>query len=151
MPRLTDQDRLDILAAWAEERGYHVELGANEIDAVHPDTRVIAISRGQTTRSAVLALAHECGHVLGWEARERFFERADGKRSRAGKVAEIECEIDAWRRGWGLSERLGLGLSRASFEREAAKWVMTYVVKAAGSPPLQRIPHHGLGDAERPR
>lgn len=136
---MTDAQRLQAICDWAADRGYHVELDTapHEPDEVDPVTKVITLSSSQTPRQKVYAALHEAGHILGYEAREFLFSDATHKitprMADRAKLAVVENELDAWRRGWRLAERLGLGLSARGFEREAAVWLMTYVRDAAAT------------------
>jgi hypothetical protein len=135
---MTDAERLQRICDWAADRGYHVELdpAPHEADEVDPVSKVIVISPSQSPRQRVYAALHEAGHILGYEAKEFLFSDAEcritPRMSARARLAVVETELDAWRRGWRLAERLGLGLSERGFEREAAVWLMTYVKGAAG-------------------
>lgn len=132
---MRDSDRLQKLCDWAADRGYLVDLHAeaHEADEVDPSTRVITISPTQTQRQKVYSLAHECGHILGFESADFLFSEPRGMASKSARnrLGIVEVELDAWRRGFRLCERLGLGLSPKGFEREACRWLMTYVRDAA--------------------
>lgn len=134
---MRDRQRLEILCDYAADKGYVVDLHAHdhEPDEVDPVTKVITISPAQTDRQKVYALAHELGHVLGYEARDFLFADAEGAikpgHSARRRLAVVENELDAWRRGWRLCERLGLGLSPRGYELEASTWLMTYCRDAA--------------------
>ncbi len=138
---MNDRERLQRICDWAADRGYHVELdpAPHEADEVDPVTKVIVLSSAQTPRQRVYAALHEAGHILGYEARDFLFSdaphRITPRMSPRSRLAVVENELDAWRRGWRLAERLELGLSARGFEKEAATWIMTYVRDAAGIPP----------------
>ncbi len=134
---MNDRERLQRICDWAHDRGYLVDLypADHEADEVDPATKVITIATGQTLRQKVWAALHECGHILGYEARDFLFSdaphRITPRMSPRSRLAVVENELDAWRRGWRLAERLELGLSARSYEKEAAIWVLTYVIDAA--------------------
>ena len=126
---MTDSDRLEALCAWAESKGWHVDFGPHEDEAIGL-TRTINIDSRRKPRQQVYALCHECGHVLDDEChRERLLPSEKYySDTQVGRIAQIECEINAWRRGWSLARRLKLGLDRRGYTRAAVNALSTYIV-----------------------
>ncbi len=117
---MTDGERLELLTAWADSKGYHVEQEPNHQVLVDHKEKVIWLDKEETLRRRVYSLLHECGHVAQEEAKAtRLFDQS--------RLWELEDEMDAWRRGWNLSQQLDLGMPLRGFRRIATECVMTYV------------------------
>ena len=132
----------NMVVRYAEDvLGYMVIEGPNHVDRCMPDVKIIKIYSLNGVESRLFALLHECGHALirrnhdSFKAKYPAHAEHDGdrrKESAAFRLSTLEEEIDAWKRGWNLAKRLGLSIDRGAWDKQRTKFLMTYVVWAAG-------------------
>ena len=145
---------MNVLEEWLNARGFEFRCERKVDDCVIFDpVRVVVINRNLSYHLRLVSLLHECGHVAIFVRRRRAgprrvagvsrreFEKDTGrcrKRSIARKIATIQEEIAAWDWGQKMAARLGIRYSRAVFERERARCLMTYVRWGAGKKKTRR-------------
>ena len=136
------QKHFDTLARWADNWGYTVVCETNADDSIDFEHKTIYINSVNWAERRYYTLLHECGHLLIEKGGESFAKTlpcplyaysTDGRTTKtdAYKISLIAEEIDAWRRGLRLADRLGLPVDRRKFDAEMAKSVMSYVEEAA--------------------
>jgi hypothetical protein len=128
---------LAAVADWCTKRG--ISIGYATLNGAggewHEDKSMILLEKRTTIRGRLITLLHECGHALidrsPSEASFRRFGAAHGAlvegASPMDKVNIVSCEIEAWKRGWGLAERLDLALSQEEYEAECVSAVRSYM------------------------
>ena len=129
------------LIGYAENTlGYTVIEGSDCVDSCKSDSKVIEIYSLNGVENRLYALLHECGHALirkNWtKFKSQYPAHADHdgdgrKESNSFKISTLEEEIEAWKRGWSLSERLNLSLNKESYNKHKNKHLMTYIKWAA--------------------
>lgn len=129
------------LIGYAENTlGYTVIEGSDCADSCKSDSKVIEIYSLNGVENRLYALLHECGHALirkNWtKFKSQYPAHADHdgdgrKESNSLKISTLEEEIEAWKRGWSLSERLNLSLNKESYNKNKNKHLMTYIKWAA--------------------
>lgn len=98
-------------------------------------TNVITISSRYSAQKQLITLLHECGHyLLGDKANDDRFKMGYAMhhdeavtKTFAHKIACVEEEFEAWHRGWRLSRRLGLSLSREAFDDLRLACLKSYI------------------------
>ncbi|HAN16499.1 MAG TPA: hypothetical protein DCP73_13260 [Chloroflexi bacterium] len=90
-------------------------------------------------------MLHECGHhLIGMkEHHQRFgmgYPQTDPAVTRTflHRVSCLEEELEAWHRGWKLSQRIGMSLNRDNFDRVRLECIRSYIKWT-----LQRSPNAG--------
>ena len=130
-----------IVKDWAIKKGYSVETSANCEDEVCFDTKKIMINSRQSLKNMVYSILHEAGHILIDINTESFLNRAsiyppiieDKRKTKSVKyrVSLISEELEAWRRGFLLSKRLGIKIDKEDYFDQMNKNVWTYIKWAA--------------------
>lgn len=111
------------LVEWASKKGYKVTFGPKKRDYIFYKLRRITICSRPSLMSQLVALLHECGHLLlnadesysrrfgrGWPAAER--EAKAEMKTATHRVQLFEEEVEAWNRGERLGRRLRLPVTR---------------------------------------
>jgi len=132
---------IDIITAWAAQRGYKV-FGKWSEDAFYDKDKEIVYSlRTKEKKNQMYSLLHECGHALAFESKgyknrfptmskRRFKTAKVNPRTNTFKVEQIVEEYDAWERGYNLACRLGIEIDKEDYNKYASRYVMSYVRKA---------------------
>ena len=121
---MNDRKRLELLTAYAEERGWHVDFDPTPEEECDPAQRLISINGAASARTQVYALLHELGHAEQPALTGRLFQ--------AGAWGELEAELDAWVRGWRIAESLSLALPPRGYQQSARGALSTYAHYCAG-------------------
>lgn len=130
----------DKVFEWAEEKNYQIVEGPDEEDACWSDVKQITIYSGQGIEKRLYSLLHECGHAL-IRSDAKNFEHSypahataelDGRKRRSDKykVSLIEEEVEAWKRGYRLANRLGLFIDEENFNKLKTKCLISYFIWA---------------------
>lgn len=135
---------ISILISWLDKKKWNVEFDYLNQDEMVPSDRQINISTRQGIEKQFYSFLHECGHLLiqsNWQRYEKDYP-ATAKmnayatvhkqfaRSPKYKVDCLAEEIEAWRRGKKLADRLGLHYNEERYNDLASKCIMSYVVWA---------------------
>ena len=134
-------EALHKLDAWGRRKRLDICKGYG-IDAYfHEERHIVYNTKIKSKKNQIYSLLHECGHALAFASKGykdnfptmhtlRFETAKVNKRRNVFKCEEIAEEWDAWKRGFNLSQRLGIDLDRADYFDYASRWVMTYIRKA---------------------
>lgn len=121
---------LDSLIVWAYEKGYHVDFTPNGDDCICNISKIIEINSSASTKKQIIRLLHECGHVLifsngskfNFIDKEKYKENTDGY-----KIYTIIEEIEAWKRGRELANRLKIPIDDVEWEKSMVSALKKYV------------------------
>lgn len=136
------EDEIEIaiekLIGWANQKGYAVKFGKKYNEEVIFDQKLIKINNAYNRLQQLYTLLHECGHIIEYRnGSTHYFKKyptankilKDGRsaRSLVGRVEVIEEEINAWRSGEKLAEKLQIEIDPTKYNKEAATWIMGYI------------------------
>ena len=133
---------LESLNQWAHLKGYTVSYSYNAEDEVSFENKTITISSRTNPEKMLYSLLHECGHLLEYNNNSDSYHKkyplaktimCDGRtrHSNQGRVETIEEEINAWKKGEKLADRLGFKMNKKVYRKYAADNVITYIDWAA--------------------
>ena len=136
---------LCILTTWLENKGWSMDISYLNRDEMIPAEKHININSRQGIEKQLYSFLHECGHLLiqtNWTKYETSYPatakmnqyatvRKQLERSPKYKVDCIAEEIEAWRRGKSLAERLGLYINEEKYNALTAECVYSYIKWAA--------------------
>jgi hypothetical protein len=125
---------LEKLVGWCGERCIDVEFVKKSLGIYIHGEKEIKISSRLKPLNQVAVLLHECGHhLVGLDDRhDRFgmgYPQTDPEVTRTfhHRLACLEEELEAWHRGWKLSQRLELNIPREEFDRVRLDCVRSYI------------------------
>jgi len=127
---------------WLHKRGYTIECSYNAEDQVLLGHKKVTISTRNSPENRLYILLHECGHLLEYNNDSPSYHKkyplsepmlmdARKKYSIRGRVEIVEEEINAWKKGEKLADRLGFKMDKERYRKYAAKQVITYIDWAA--------------------
>ena len=128
------------IVAWASKYRVGVSLAPGADDRYEPNEKMIYINSRLGAESRHYTLLHECGHLLidrHWQDFERdnpMYASSCDKRvakSKAYRVSIVAEEIEAWKRGRRLANKLGHFVDGTKFDKMISENVMTYIDWAA--------------------
>jgi hypothetical protein len=121
---------LESLIVWAINRGYHVELANQGDNCICHISKLIEINSSCSLDKQVIYLLHECGHALIFDNGSvyNFDEKRNSKKnSVAKKVFTVIEEIEAWKRGRELANRLHIPIDDEDWEKSMVKALKKYI------------------------
>ncbi len=134
----------DQLCIWLDNKGWSVDVDYCVRDEIFFTGKYITISKRQGIEKRLYALLHECGHLLiqqndtkyeesyPTQARmNQFCTNKQIERSKDYRVETITEEIEAWKRGKLLADRMGLFVEEKNFRKLANECIYSYVEWAA--------------------
>jgi|TARA_R110002020_G_scaffold72542_2_gene186625 hypothetical protein len=135
------EEGMNQLTLWLHKKGWTVDIGYLNQDEMLPSSKLINISSRQGIEKQLYSFLHECGHLLiqaNWENYEKAYPATARMyayatthkqlaRSPKYKVDCLSEEIEAWKRGKKLADRLGLYYHEGRYNDLMAKCVYTYV------------------------
>ncbi len=130
---------------WLSKKGWTMDVSYTNRDECEPATRTIFVNGRQGVEKQFYSLLHECGHLLiqqnssQYEKQYPFTAKMNTyatfhkqlEKTAKYKVDVISEEIEAWKRGKTLSDRLGLYINEEKYNTLAAECVYSYVEWAA--------------------
>jgi len=127
------------LTEYANSKGYEVlfKKSASNQDLVDPENKIIRISAGHTNEIAFYCFLHELGHIILMNNQKKYkhsygiiWDSFSGN-SLTLRITTLQEELDAWREGLKLANRLKMKVDRRKFEITKAKCIVTYLPWAA--------------------
>lgn len=113
---------LERIVRWCRRKGIEVRFSGTRSSMYSPLNRRINMSSRLRPTKQVAVLLHECGHSLVTDGsnNDRFgmgYSQADRRtwRTLEHRFTILDEEMEAWRRGWNLSRRLGLSITKDVF------------------------------------
>lgn len=128
---MTHQDALQTLEYWAYTKGYYIEFSRNGDDSVDRESKIISINTNRSEETQLYTLLHECGHILVYgsdkimdtkSVTENFSEKSNMYR-----VFTVIEEVEAWKRGLSLANRLGIAVNKDKWNRDVARALKLYM------------------------
>jgi len=127
---MTWAESLDSLTIWAVQKGYHVEFVKNGDDSVCYISKIIEVNSSSSLEKQVIHMAHECGHVLIFEHGSKFNfkdRRNEPTGTVSHKVFTLIEEVEAWKRGRDLINRLKIPIDDTLWEKSMVKALKKYI------------------------
>lgn len=130
----------DMVSLWVASKGYKVSCQTDTEDRLEFEEKTIHINSRQHAENRFYTLLHEAGHLLISQTANQFqkdhpmyamscdFRRY---RSKAYQVSLVAEEIEAWKRGRRLAQRLGLEVNDYKLDKIMTDCVMSYIADAA--------------------
>lgn len=133
-------EKLDAVVMWCSSKGIQVILAKKANGVYEPDSKVVTLSCRASPEKMLHYLLHECGHhLIGMEEHHERFGKGyprggDPKavNNYEHRLACLEEEMEAWTRGWRLSNRLRLEVDREEFDKTRIDCLRSYVEWTAG-------------------
>ena len=130
---------IDKLEKWLTTKGYRLIKGTEKHieDEMWYEKKIVFLSLRSTLEHQLYSLLHECGHVMirqkekTYSARFKTVKESEKNPQKEKTyryiVEEIEEEIEAWRKGEKLSEKLKLNLNSDIYYKYGSRLVMSYI------------------------
>jgi hypothetical protein len=135
--RINWRKQIAVLEKYVASKGWHVKyLDTVKNDWADWSKKTISLKSRVNKEVLFYVFLHELGHMLLFQNnrsysskyKEVFDEFTGG--AKPISLARIEEELDAWRTGFRLAQRLKLKVDRRNFEKTKAKYAMTYITWA---------------------
>jgi len=128
---MTHEEAIDSLVYWAETKGYVVDFSYNGDDSVDRESKIISINTTRSLETQLYTLLHECGHILiyGSDKVTNVKEVTDNynEKSNIHRVFRVVEEVEAWKRGLSLANRLGISVDKEKWNRDVARALKQYM------------------------
>lgn len=142
---------LAAISQWASKKGMKIFFAQRENGIYDNGLKMITISSTLSPVNQCVVLLHELGHYLvdsksGTD--ERFTQGyprqwiPSAHHEFQHRLACLEEEMEAWHRGWKLSKRLNLAVTRSEFDEMRIKCLRSYVkwsVKPGPRPDMEDL------------
>lgn len=123
---------LNSLILWAENYGYFIDFKKRGDNCICLVNKVIEINSSAPLKFQVYCLLHECGHVLIANNKSFWnFNSSKESKDRDYKVFTIIEEIEAWKRGFNLAQRLNIPISKEEWDIQMSDAIYKYIKWAA--------------------
>ena len=129
------EDALNTIIIWFQKKGYHVELERDGEDAIDRPGKFVSINSTRSLETQLHVILHEAGHLL--------VEKSDkitngipevlnkySEKSKIHKTFTVIEEIEAWKRGLNLANRLGIKINKEKWNKDVARAIYKYMVWA---------------------
>ena len=128
---MTQQESIDTVIYWLHKRGYFVDFSYNGDDSVDRESKIISINTTRSLETQLYTLLHECGHILiyGSDKVTNVKEVTDNynEKSNIHRVFRVVEEVEAWKRGLSLANRLGISVDKEKWNRDVARALKQYM------------------------
>lgn len=122
------------LERYCNKKGYAVLYNDVGIDSVNFDEKRIILGDHHSNEMSLYYLLHEMGHVVLYN-RQKTYKKYYGycfenfsKISLTYRIGILQEELDAWKEGLRLANRLKIKINRRKFEIIKSKCVKTYIL-----------------------
>lgn len=133
------------LITWLEKKGWSMDIDYCNRDELIPASKHISINGRQGVEKQLYSFLHECGHLLvqqNWDKYEKaypatakmyhyFSTNKQLERTAKYKVDCISEEIEAWKRGKSLADRIGIYINEEKYNAFLSECVYSYIQWAA--------------------
>ncbi len=107
---MSSKDGIDALILWASNKGYTIEISKDGDNSVDSKSKHISVSSSKSCEEQLAIIMHECGHIqmflnggiLKMSSHTSKWEES----SRKYKTCILIEEVEAWRRGIALANKL---------------------------------------------
>lgn len=121
------------LERYCNKKGYAVIYKPVKLDAIYYQENRIVIGTNHSDEIALYCLLHEMGHAILF-GREKTYEREFdhvyhnfSRQSMTYRLTIIQEELDAWKEGLKLANRLKIKVDRRKYEIYKTKCISTYL------------------------
>ena len=125
------EEAIGALEYWAYTKGYYVEFARNGDDSVDRESKIISINTTRSEETQLYTLLHECGHILvyGSDKIMNTQEVTDNysEKSNIHRVFTVIEEVEAWKRGLALANRLGISVNKTKWNRDVVRALKLYM------------------------
>ena len=133
------------LITWIDNKSWTMDIDYTNRDEMIPANKHITINGRQGLEKQLYSFLHECGHLLiqkNWDSYTKAYPASAKmynyatthkqlERSHKYKVDCISEEIEAWRRGKNLADRLGIYINEEKYNALTSECVYSYITWAA--------------------
>lgn len=132
--------QFQVACTWVATKGYGVNLVTDKGDEVVWDSNCIMINKNHKWETRYYSLLHEIGHILVAEDKKQFLYdyplyieyQTRGRKSHAYRVSTIGEEIEAWKKGRVLGDKVfNHFINYDKYNKLMTDCVMSYVKWAA--------------------
>ena len=126
------------LIHWADDKGYHVMIEPDGDDTICYQSKTISIKSTRRDQIQLYILLHECGHLLtennGSVHKFDLIKESYTEKAQIVKTYNVIEEVEAWKRGRVLANRLGIPVDEKVWQKEVSKAITKYMKWALGLP-----------------
>ena len=132
---MNHEDAITAVTYWFQQKGYHVEIDRDGEDAIDRDSKFVSINSTRSLETQLHVILHEAGHLL--------VEQSDkitngipevlnkySEKSKIHRTFTVIEEIEAWKRGLKLANRLGIKINKEKWNKDVARAIYKYMVWA---------------------
>ena len=135
------------LEIWLLDKGFCLEVANDVVDCVYLKEKIVCIQARNRPESRYYSLLHECGHILVAQRAAQWMKdvpmyaqdpqvqydarRRRGKRYKVSLVAE---ELEAWKRGRRLSNKMKHYIDKDKYDKLMSECVYSYIEMVATTP-----------------
>ena len=144
MPIETHNQSIQRVADWLTKYHCDVVIEHGEESRFEFEGTTIYINAQEKVENQLFTLLHEAGHLLIFKGNKQFakdypmYAHADSVcndgrvvRGKAYQVSLVAEEIEAWRRGRRLAQRIGVRVNDDKYNKAMSDCVMSYIREAA--------------------
>ena len=125
------KESIDQVTYWASDKNYIVLFEKDGDDSVDCCSKIISIKSTNILETQLYVLLHECGHVLIDENKSVFDFKgvycSFGEKSKTHKAFRIIEEVEAWKRGRVLADRLGIYINEDKWNGAVSRAIYKYM------------------------
>ena len=129
---MTHEQALGTVIYWLQSKGYFVDFARNGDDSVDREAKIVSINSTRSLETQLYTLLHECGHVLVSKS-DSIVNGAEevlgkyGEKTKIYKTFTVIEEVEAWKRGLSLANRLCIPVDKDKWNRDVARAIGTYM------------------------
>jgi len=122
---------IDFLTSYLIEK-YAVDIifDKEEVDAYYYDANCISICTSHSKEIQLFCLLHEAGHLIIRKRKSfsrKYPEVSSKKRLISNSIDTIREEIDAWKEGERLANKLSINLDKKKWNKYASSQIFKYI------------------------
>tara|TARA_R110000824_G_scaffold190043_1_gene371453 strand:+ start:317 stop:703 length:387 start_codon:yes stop_codon:yes gene_type:complete len=111
---MTIEEAIDNVVAHLKiEHNIDVVFDDEELGAYYHDAKIIGINAGEPLQEQLYILLHEAGHAILKIEHRKYLDTCD--QTLQGKLSLLREEMEAWKEGRTLAERMGIGINEGAW------------------------------------